>query len=194
LLGTDLAGSGHVAHAEGSQLVWGGTTGTIRSYAGDAGQIDLVPIAGSRTIRKLRLSEDRIVWISALPNGGGFTDARWHWSPRTTDPAAIVVHDGPALPGVIADGLTDMETGGEWAVNVGNDGTADRVYVWHITTGETWVLPNRAGFHFKRVFAVTPTEVVLGEAIPMPDDITFLDRLVRIDFAALPSLVAAWSK
>jgi len=178
-----------------SQLVWGGTTGSIRSYVPDGGGIDLVPLLGGRTIRKLRLSDDRLVWISATPvPGGSFIDARWHWSPRTADPASIVVHDGPSLPAVIADGGTDMQVGGDWAATVGYDGTARRIYVWHITTGDTWVLPNRPGFYFGKILAVSPTELVFGEAIATQFPEEGLANLVRIDLAALPALVAEWSK
>jgi hypothetical protein len=133
-----------------------------------------------------------MVWISAVKNGDTFQDARWHWSPRTADPAAIVVHDGPSLPFTI-DGGTDMQVGGDWAATYGSDGTTERVYVWHITTGETWVLPNRPGFHFRQILAVSPTEIVLGEAIAAKDDNNQLHNLVRIDLTAVPALVAAWS-
>jgi hypothetical protein len=140
----------------------------------------------------VRLSEDRLVWISAAPNGDTFTDAKWHWSPRTTQPSAIAVADGPALP-IIMDGGSDMQVGGGWAATHGC--TAPRtcqVYVWQITTGKTWVLPDRPGNHFHRIFAVSPTEIVLGEATAAGDDYKTLHRLVRIDLGALPALAAAW--
>jgi hypothetical protein len=135
-----------------------------------------------------------MVWISATPVGGAFKDAQWHWSPRTTDPSGIVIHDGPAIPTIIADGGTDMMTNGDWAATVGSDGVLDRIFVWHITTGETWVLPNRAGFQFKRIFAVSPTELVLGEQSAAHDNSDVLDTLMRVDLATLPALVAALSK
>ena len=191
LNGTDLVGSGHVAHGLGSQLVWGGSTGSIRSYAADGGGIDLVPIASSRDVLKVRLSADRMVWISGARNGGAATDVRWHWSPRATDAASVVVHDGPSLP-FIADPGLDLAVGGEWAGTVGSDGTSIHFYVWHITTGETWVLPNRPGFQFKRILAVSPTEMVLGEEIAGPDN-GLMQNLVRVDLAALPMLVSAWT-
>ena len=192
LNGTDLVGSGHVAHGLGSQLVWGGFTGSIRSYAADGGGIDLVPIASSRDVHKLRLSAERMVWISAARNGDAATDARWHWSPRATDAASVVVHDGPSLP-FIADAGMDMAVGGDWAATVGSDGISIHFYVWHITTGETWELPNRPGFQFKRVLAVSPTEMVLGETIAGPDT-GLMENLVRVDLATLPMLVSAWIK
>jgi hypothetical protein len=192
LNGTDLVGSGHVAHGLGSQLVWGGTTGSIRSYAADGGGIDLVPIATSRDVHKLRLSAERMVWISAARNGDAATDARWHWSPRATEASSVVVHDGPSLP-FIADGGTDMAVGGDWAATIGSDGTSIHFYVWHITTGETWELPNRPGFQFKRILSVSPTEMVLGETVA-GSNAGLMHNLVRVDLASLPGLVGAWSK
>ena len=193
-VGFDLAGSGHVAHGLGNQLVWGGTTASIRSYAQDGGSVDLVPLTGVRRIRKLRLTTERMVWISATPVGGAFKDAQWQWSPRTTDPSSIVIHDGPAIPNIIADGGTDMMTAGDWAATVGSDGMLDRIYVWRISTGETWVLPNRAGFQFRRILAVSPTELILGEQSAAHDNSDLLDTLMRVDLTMLPALVAAFAK
>ena len=127
--------SGQLAHGLGNQLVWGGTTPSIRSYAADGGAVDLVPLPSGRTIRKLRLSTYRVVWISATPTGGTFKVAQWHWSPRTTEPGSIVVHDGPTIPTIFADGGTDMMTGGDLAATIGYDGL-DRIFVRHITTGD----------------------------------------------------------
>jgi hypothetical protein len=94
---------------------------------------------------------------------------------------------------VIADGGTDMQVGGDWAAAIGSDGTTIHVYVWHITTGEIWVLPNRPGFQWKRILAVSPTEIVLGESIAGPNT-RIMQNLVRIDLAVLPALAAAWAK
>jgi hypothetical protein len=185
-----LGGSAHVAHGLGDQLVWAGTTGAIRSYTGTGPAIDLVPIPAPR---KLRLSEDRLVWISAAPNGETFKDAKWHWSPRTKQPSGIVVHDGPSLPTII-DGGRDMQVGGEWAASLGctAPGGVCQIDIWHITTGETLVLPHRPQHRFSRIFAISPTEIVLGEAVAAKDDFKTLHHLVRIELSALPALAKAW--
>ena len=48
-------------------------------------------------------------------------------------------------------------------------------------------MPNRPGFQFKRILAVSPTEMVLGEEIAGPDN-GLMQNLVRVDLAALPML------
>lgn len=87
-----------------------------------------------------------------------------------------------------------MMTAGDWAATVGSDGMLDRIYVWRISTGETWVLPNRAGFQFRRILAVSPTELILGEQSAAHDNSDVLDTLMRVDVMMVPALVAAFSK
>jgi hypothetical protein len=126
--------------------------------------------------------------------GGPSSDFEWHWSPRVSTPGAFITNAGPSLP-FIADGGTDMQVNGEWAATYGftSPGVGE-IDVWRITTGDTWRLPNRPGHHWKRILAVSATELVLADVLATQDDNSNLHHLVRLDIASLPALVAAWSQ
>lgn len=172
--------------------MWGYGKGPIRSYTTTAGQVDLITVPTLREAVAVRLSDDRIVWIDAARPVDVYEGAQWHWSPRATAAAGIVVHDGPAIPTV---GLvTDMHTTGTWAVAdglLGPAATEVRIYFWNLASGETWILPNRAGRVFQRILAVTPKEVVIGERNGS-SEASSIDSLLRIELAAVPALVANW--
>jgi hypothetical protein len=194
---TPLAGGGERVHGFGNQLVWTNTLASaIRSYTSSTGAIDLVTMPTDRHAFSVRLSADRLVWISGKHIGDAYQDARWQWSPRATSADSIVVSDGPSLP--IIGGLMDVQTGGDWAAlnacSGPNDPNLCRVHVWHMTTGKTWILPPRSGKRFTRVFAVTPTEIVLGETGFASEDSQFVRDLVRLELASLDAVVLAWSK
>lgn len=189
-------GSG-LAHGHGSQVIWGyDGSGSIRSFTQSTGPIDLIPLPEPRVPMGSRLSDTRIVWVDAVRSGERFSDARWHWSPRTTSAAGVVVHDGPPVP--VTGMLVDMQTTGDWAAADGYLGPGDssseiRMFIWNIPTGQTFILPNRPGHQFARVLAITPTELVVGERAVSPVFAPVLDHIVRIELAALPSLAEAWS-
>jgi hypothetical protein len=192
----DLQGDAHAAHGLGDQIVWGGGSGVLRSYTAAGGALDLLSVA-PRIVRAVRLSDARLVWFDAARNGDLLTDLRWHWSPRARAPAAVVVHDGPAIP-IVTDS-TGMQLGGDWAATMGCGSTTtlneSNVHIWNITTGESWVLPQRPGWFFYRVVAISPWDLLLGE-IPFsetPSTADHISNFVRLDLSALPAIVEAWS-
>jgi hypothetical protein len=189
----DLEGGSGVIHGDGPQLVWGYAAPRIRSYTKAGGAVDLVTLPAGRQVLGSALSADRLVWIDAVRPGEDFADARWRWSPRTTDPASVVVNDGPLVP---TRGLvTDVQVVGDWAAVHGAFGTPQgvegRVFLWNVANGKTYTMPPRPGHGFRRVFAVSPTELLLGEAVASEHQ--EIQHLVRIQLSALPSLVAQWS-
>ncbi len=193
---TNLTPGSYLVHGVGGQLLWGYGGAAIHSYTTAGGVVDLIALSQPRVPLGARMSDDRIVWVDAIAAGDLFSDARWHWSPRTTVASGVVINDGPMVP--LRAGLRDMQTFGDWAAADGLFGSADpsdiRVSVWNIATGQTFVLPHRPGNRFDRVFAVTPTELVVGERLTSTADPNQLVHLVRIELAALPQLVAEWSK
>lgn len=193
----ELGGGGERVHGFGDQLVWtNATSNAIRSYTVGTGAIDLLAMPADRHPFSVRLSTDRMVWVSGKLVGSSYEDVRWHSSPRATSANAIAVNDGPSLP--ITTGLMDLQINGDWAAlnacTGKNDPNLCRVYIWHIATGKTWVLPPRPGKRFTRVLAVGQTEIVLGETGFASEDSQFLRTIVRIDLGSLDSIVAAWTK
>jgi hypothetical protein len=190
-----LTPGSQLAHGYGPQIIWGYSSASIRSYTVATGSVDLISFTQPRVPMGARMSETRIVWVDATRPGELFADARWHWSPRATDSSGIVTHDGPSVP--VVGSLFDMHTAGDWAAASGQFGmdqnAETRTFVWNMATGETWILPNRKGKVFARLFAVTATELVLGERLVYDPFRPVLDSIVRIDLAALPSLVQQWS-
>jgi hypothetical protein len=192
-----LSPGSQLAHGYGAQFIWGySNSGSIRSFTVGPGAVDLIALVPPRVPMGARLSDSRIVWIDGTRPGDEFADAQWHWSPRATQASDIVIQDGPPIP--IVGQLLDMQTTGEWVAAYGEQGAdkgyESRVFVWNMTSGQTYVVPNRrADRTFTRVFAVTPTELILGEQL-LTDSFHLLDQIVRIDLAALPSLVAQWPK
>lgn len=185
-----------LAHGRDAQLVWAYGDGPIRSYTVAGGQVALVDIPAPRQAVAVRVSDDRMTWIDAKPSEGLFVDARWHWSPRTTVASGIVVHDGPSLPAV--GGFTDMHSTGVWAAADGLLGPAEtatdvRIYLWNMASSEAWTLPNRTGRVFQRIFAVTPTELIVGER-STTSEVSSIDSIVRIELAKVPALISAWNK
>jgi hypothetical protein len=193
-----LTGGGERAHGYGKQVVWSNSrAAAIRSWAPDTNAVDLIATTGERHALSVRLSEDRLVWISGNHDLDTYRDVRWQWSPRATTNAGIDIHDGPTLP--IIAGLIDLQVGGEWAAVNGCSGPRDaslcKVHVWHVTTGESWTVPARAaGRRFSRVLAISPTELVLGETGFANDEAFYFDTLVRIELASLPAITSTWGK
>lgn len=191
----DLEPGGALVHGSGAQLLWGYGGATISSYTKTTGVVDLITLPQPRVPLGERMSPTRIVWVDAIRGGDLFDGAQWHWSPRTTVTTGVVVHDGPSLP--LRGGLIDMQTYADWAASDGLFGTAEpydtRIFMWNIATGQSFVLPHRAGHHFERVFAITATELIVGERLST-SDYDQVDHLVRIALASIPQLVADWSK
>jgi len=183
-----------LAHGRGPQLVWGYSgSSAISSFTQAGGQIELITLPSPRMPVAVRLSDDRIYWLDGVRPGESFEDVQWHRSPRATTPAGIVVHDGPKV--AAHGGTNDMQATGVWAAADGLFGTTppyeQRIFVWNTATGQTFMLPNRPGHMFERIYAVTDTELVVGER-KTTTPLSGLDNFVRISLDALPALVAAW--
>jgi hypothetical protein len=190
-----VEGGSGVIYGDGPQLVWGYGPAPIRSLTMDGGAVDLVPPVGTRHVLGMGLSPDRLAWIDAERPGDLFSEATWHWSPRTTDPAEVVVHDGPSLP--VRGLVQNVRVFGDWVAADGLFGTSDpylvRLFVWNIATGQAFTLPQRPGHLARELFAVTPTEVIFGDASAQGNTDHSTDHLVRLQLSALPAIVQAWS-
>ncbi len=187
-----LPGGADRIAGRGSLLVWAaGYTPAIHGYTKAKGHVELVPLPGRGAIG-VALSDERMFWISAASVNETYTDRRWHWSPRSDDPAGISVHDGPALVG---NGflMEDMKAAGDWAAAnhcpVGADLSKCQLVAWNVVTNQTIAVVGRPGFVFVNVLAVTPTEIYLQEAKIVPGALQF-DNIVRLEISALPALAA----
>lgn len=190
----DLPGGADRIVGRGEQLVWAaGYTNAIHAYTKAKGHVELVPLPGRGAIG-IGLSDERMVWMSGIRAFEGYADRRWHWSPRATDPADVVAHDGPSLAGQ-GHLIGDIKTAGDWAATthcpIPEDLTSCKLIAWNIATNQSYAVSGRAGSVFWNVLAVTPTELYLAEVDIATGGLGLLDNVVRIEISALPALAAS---
>jgi hypothetical protein len=62
-----------------------------------------------------------------------------------------------------------------------------RLYVVQLSTNKTWFVKARATVYYRHVFAISPTEIVLGES-DKTGSTAVVERLVRLRIDALDAL------
>ena len=193
-------GGGERSHGLGNQLVWcNARASAIRSWTTSTGDVDLVTAPVGRHALVVRLSQERMVWLTGNSDLDSYQDVKWQWSPRATTAVGITVNDGPAVP--VKGNLVDLQVAGEWAAVTGcsdsieKDPAACKVHVWNMTTGMTWAIPGRSKTsRFDRILSLSPTEIVLGETGYSQGDEFLIKTLVRLDLATLSTTIASFGQ
>jgi hypothetical protein len=192
----------------GHLLVWNkndGQHGWLTSFVADGGAPSvLVPEPVGRWINVARVTDDRVVWLSVTgPQATQFTyaSARIDWMKYTASAGQVVTQAEPAGPTIPAQtGLSDLAAGDDYAATIGCDANANPdqrvcdVYVVQLSSGKVWVVPQRPGGNsFRKVLAIGPREIVLGEQDAQPLSIQpDFKRIVRIAIAHLDDVIATW--
>ena len=192
----------------GHLLVWNkndGQHGWLMSFVPDGGApSSFAPEPSGTWINVARVTDDRVVWLSVSgPQATQFTyaSARIDWLKYVAAPGQFLTQTQPAGPIIPAQtALVDLAAGDDYAATIGCDANSNQdirichVYVAQLSSGKVWAVPQRPGGNsFRKVLAIGPTELVLGEQDAQPLSIQpDFKRIVRIAIAHLDDVVASW--
>lgn len=151
-------------------------------------------------LTKTAISSNRLVWLAETGpdvHDGAYQSARLYWSALPPGATSVSPVKGPAIPA--DNGLTEIETGGDYAATFGaataSDGGVDeRIFVIQLSTSKLWALHEPPGRKVLRVLAVSDQQILLG-AVDWPGPPYFLQQIqyiLRVDPAKLDELEAAW--
>jgi hypothetical protein len=182
----------------------------LARFALDGGQVQRVAASGEvSTVAQLTnenpiavaMDETRTAWIVAGGDAAKATSGEYErtsiaWATRS---GATVgpIEPGPTLSSSPSAGYRTFQVAGDYAATLGcqivsatNPDPACTLYVVRLSTKTTYVLNHRPGSNdFSAVLAVSPKEIVLAESdYPHHQPSGIIDRIVRIDVAALPAL------
>jgi hypothetical protein len=130
-----------------------------------------------------------------------YASARIDWLKYVAAPGQFLTQTQPAGPIIPAQtALVDLAAGDDYAATIGCDANSNQdirichVYVAQLSSGKVWAVPQRPGGNsFRKVLAIGPTELVLGEQDAQPLSIQpDFKRIVRIAIAHLDDVVASW--
>lgn len=151
-------------------------------------------------LTKTATSPERLVWLAETGpevRSGAYQSAALYWSAFAPGATSVKPVKGPDIPA--DNGLTEIETGGDYAATFGGTTSADggvdnRIFVVQLSTGKLWTLHEPPGKQVLRVLAVSDQQILLG-AVDWPGtpySMQEIQYILRIDPAKLDELEAAW--
>ncbi len=176
--------------ARGTFAVWplveGGVPAIRGMYAGEAVQTFANP---PLEVVGVALAATSMVWTAAKPkSSGGYEYVEIQASPLPKSPKDVVVARGPALPSYA--GVSRPATAGDFVAALGLALSTDlspTLFVVQVSTKKLWSIHSRPGNTFTDVYAMSGTEILIGERTD-----AILKRLLRLRLDRLDELVAAW--
>jgi hypothetical protein len=149
------------------------------------------------SVTSLALSNTAMVWTGVHGPArwdGTYATAELYWTPFPAGKDVVPIMGGTPLPA--AHGLLELQTWGDYAVATGvpAGGTRPVLYVVRLSDGRSWTIDHRPGAVFKRLLAVTATEIVVAENDDVVDPTLDwqMQHITRYDLARLDDLAAAW--
>lgn len=172
--------------------------GRLRSWTASGGSKVLVPPSSAWDYGFAGLSDTRLVWLGASGDStldGAYESTRLFWSPISSDPEKIQVHEGPMVEKMRA-GPTQIVTWGSRAAMLAQRRLSKSkvelsLFVVDFDTGQTWSIASRPGRWFLYPLAMNDKELLVQELVEYAYTIT-PDSLVRLDLTKLDDLAAGW--
>jgi hypothetical protein len=191
-----------------SAVGWGSLVVSNPALAGNQDEVIRAwePNRSSRTIvampdtdiPSVALSATTMVWTGVHgPRrwDGTYTAAELYWTPFPAGKDTVPLLGGTPLPSA-THGLMELQTWGDYAATWGVPEGADFavLIVVRMSDQRVWTIRKRPGARLKRLLAVTPAEILVGENDDTGDPALewHMQHLTRYELAHLDALAAAW--